>query len=893
MEKKRRIAHIVSHSHWDREWYLPLESLRFRLVTLMDELEDLFEKEEDFRYFHMDGQMIMLEDYLAVRPEKREKIVELVREGKLRIGPWYMLQDAFLTSGEANIRNLQYGLQLASRYGEPEKIGYFPDTFGLYGQVPQLMKQAGFKTIFFGRGVNPTGFNNQVFDSAFSSRFSELYWQSPDGSKLPAILFANWYSNGNEIPVDSEAARAFWDKKLADSERFAATEHLLFMNGCDHQPVQIDVAAAIETARTLYPDVEFVHSNLTDYAEAVRDAAGGLELQTIEGELTSQNSDGWSTLANTASSRMYLKQANHRLQWQLTYMVEPLSVLAAEQTGAAYPHDYLAYTWKLLMENGIHDSITGCSLDSVHSEMETRFVKVEQAAAAMIERAAGKLTERIQVEQAGIPLTVFAASGTAGGSRLVETVIETDHIYFDQMDFREIPDELAKQPEQTFRLKDMDGQQIPVRVEPLGIQFGYDLPDRKFRRSYFARKYRLTFVAGNLPRVGYATYYAEPVSMVETLDRTEAGAPFTIENEWLQVTVDPDGRYTILDKQSGKEVAELGGYEDTGDIGNEYMFKESGDQNRVQTAGLPAEIRFVVKDAVSQSIEIRHRVRVPLCADTAALDEEKRRLVWHPERVSGRSSLLVEQEIITTLTLASGQKALKVETSLENQAEDHRLRVLFPTGGKTDSHSADSVFEIVRRPNQPSDSWQNPANDQRMQNFVHCGQMAIIAEGLPEYEVSRDGSLIELTLFRAVSEIGDWGDFPAPEAQTKRVLRFTYYVMLTDAPPVETAQQLLAPVFLMQHRRPKTSEELPGRLERADWTASETLVFSSLKKNQQNETVIRFYQPAVGTATIKFPESHAKSTILEQEKEERNTAFTIRPFEIATFIKEHDNGNSY
>ncbi|WP_099224922.1 alpha-mannosidase [Listeria costaricensis] len=893
MEKKRRTAHIVSHSHWDREWYLPLESLRFRLVTLMDELEDLFEKDAGFQYFHMDGQMIMLEDYLAVRPEKREKVVELVKAGKLRIGPWYMLQDAFLTSGEANVRNLQYGLQLASHYGEPEKIGYFPDTFGLYGQVPQLMKQAGFETIFFGRGVNPTGFNNQVFDSAFSSRFSELYWQSPDGSRLPAVLFANWYSNGNEIPVDSEAARVFWDKKLADSERFAATEHLLFMNGCDHQPVQTDVAAALETARALYPDIEFVHSNLTDYAEAVRDAASGLELQTVHGELTSQNSDGWSTLANTASSRMYLKQANHRLQWLLTHMAEPLSVLAAERTGAAYPHDYLAYTWKLLMENGIHDSITGCSLDSVHSEMETRFVKVEQAASAIIERAAGKLTERIQPEQDGIPLTVFAASGTSGGSRLVETVIETDHIYFDQMDFREIPDELATRPEQTFRLRHADGEEVPVRVESLGIQFGYDLPDRKFRHSYFARKYRLTFVVENLPQVGYATYYAEPARVAETPDQMEAGAPFTLENEWLRVTVAADGRYTILDKRTGEQVAELGGYEDAGDIGNEYMFKETGDEKRIKTAGLPAEIRFTVKDAVSQSIEIRHRIRVPLSADTASLDEEKRRLVWHPERVSGRSGLLVEQELITTLTLSGGQKVLKVETHLENQAEDHRLRVLFPTGGPTDAHSADSVFEIVRRPNQPSDSWQNPSSDQRMQNFVHCGQVAVIAEGLPEYEVARDGSVIELTLFRAVSEIGDWGDFPAPEAQTKRALTFTYYVMLADAPPVEAAQQILAPVYLMQHRRPKIALELPGRLERADWATSGSLVFSSLKKNQQNETVVRFYQPTDETAMIEFAAPHAKSTILEREKGERNTAFTIRPFEIVTFIKEQNDGNSY
>ncbi|PXF02778.1 alpha-mannosidase, partial [Listeria monocytogenes] len=128
----RKKAHIISHSHWDREWFLPLESLRFRLVTLMDEVEALLDKEDGFHHFHMDGQMIMLEDYLAVKPAKREKMKQLVADGKLRIGPWYMLQDAFLTSGEANIRNLQYGLEMAEEFGQVEKIGYFPDTFGLY-----------------------------------------------------------------------------------------------------------------------------------------------------------------------------------------------------------------------------------------------------------------------------------------------------------------------------------------------------------------------------------------------------------------------------------------------------------------------------------------------------------------------------------------------------------------------------------------------------------------------------------------------------------------------------------------------------------------------------------------------------------------------------------------
>lgn len=271
---KKPVAHIVSHTHWDREWYMPYERHHVRLIELMDVLLDTLERDPEYRSFHLDGQTIILDDYLEVRPENRERLTRFIREGRIAIGPWYVLQDEFLTSGEANVRNLLVGHREASRYGPVAKIGYFPDSFGNMGQAPQLMRQAGIANAIFGRGVKPTGFNNSVSESAaYESPFSEMIWRSPDGSEVLGILFANWYNNGMEIPVDPEAARAYWDSKLADAERFASTPQLLFMNGCDHQPVQSDLPAALRTARNLYPGYEFVHSDLATYVAAVERAS--------------------------------------------------------------------------------------------------------------------------------------------------------------------------------------------------------------------------------------------------------------------------------------------------------------------------------------------------------------------------------------------------------------------------------------------------------------------------------------------------------------------------------------------------------------------------------------------------------------------------------------------
>ncbi|MBF2638694.1 alpha-mannosidase [Listeria welshimeri] len=878
----RKKAHIISHSHWDREWFLPLESLRFRLVTLMDEVEALLDKENGFNHFHMDGQMIMLEDYLAVKPAKKEKMKQLVSEGKLRIGPWYMLQDAFLTSGEANIRNLQYGLEMAEEFGQVEKIGYFPDTFGLYGQVPQLMRQAGFDTVVFGRGVNPTGFNNQVFDSAFASKYSEMFWESPDGSKVLGILLANWYSNGNEIPVDKEEAKDFWDKKLADVERFASTDDWLFMNGCDHQPVQIDLAEALEVARELYPDVDFIHSHFEKYQDAVKAGLKPEKLQTVHGELTSQQSDGWSTLANTASSRIYLKQANAKIERLLERLAEPISVMATE-VGVSYPHEYLAFAWKLLMENQIHDSITGCSLDEVHREMEARFEKVEQRAMAIIQNAAQKITEQIATNDAGIPITVFHAGGMEA-TRTVELELETDAIHFSDMHFELIPDELAKLPEQSFRLETKDGKEIPVIVESLGTRFNYNLPERKFRDSYFARKYKLTFVVENLPAVGYETIYAYPVHLED--NNTEITQDFQLENRYLKVEVAPNGTYTILDKQTAVEIAGVGAYEDAGDIGNEYMFKETGDNLRLNTLDSTPAIRVLREDELGKTIEIKHEIEIPVSA-SKAFAEEKRRLVWHPDRKSDRSENHTTFRITTELTLNKQDKQLNIRINFVNSVDDHRLRVILPTGKQTETHQAGSVFEVVTRANKQVKEWTNPAKDNRKQGFVASGNMVVASLGLPEYEVSEQGDSIELTLLRAVSEIGDWGDFPAYEAECHREITAEFHLILTDEPDVANTaipaqvNALLSPVFAIQHTS-KKEKVLPETKDFAKWKTADGFVFSAWKLAKDNQPIIRFYQTSNEPKLLNTVNPWRKSTILEETSGDAESQFTVLPNEIIT-----------
>ena len=91
----KKTVHIISHSHLDREWYLPFEAHRMRVVELLDTVLDLFDTDPQFKYFHVDGHTLPLDDYLEVRPNQKQRLQQAIDDGKLRIGPYYILQDAF------------------------------------------------------------------------------------------------------------------------------------------------------------------------------------------------------------------------------------------------------------------------------------------------------------------------------------------------------------------------------------------------------------------------------------------------------------------------------------------------------------------------------------------------------------------------------------------------------------------------------------------------------------------------------------------------------------------------------------------------------------------------------------------------------------------------------
>jgi hypothetical protein len=226
---------LVAHTHWDRAWYLPFEQFRVRLMRLIDRLLDMLERDPDYSCFMLDGQMVVVEDYLQIRPEQQSWLERLIREGRILIGPWCVLPDEFLVSPESLIRNLQVGLQMASDLGGGMRVGYEPDAFGHIAQLPQILAGFGIDNVVFWRGL---GDEARELGTPFC-------WTAPDGTQALAVWLAGhgysqfnylgYPARGDEVNMPFSLDRAVDQIRegIEDLRKVANTRYLLLMAGED------------------------------------------------------------------------------------------------------------------------------------------------------------------------------------------------------------------------------------------------------------------------------------------------------------------------------------------------------------------------------------------------------------------------------------------------------------------------------------------------------------------------------------------------------------------------------------------------------------------------------------------------------------------------------------
>ncbi|WP_039838304.1 glycoside hydrolase family 38 C-terminal domain-containing protein, partial [Paenibacillus sonchi] len=603
---------------------------------------------------------------------------------------------------------------------------------------------------------------------------------------------------------------------------------------------------------------------------------------------------------------VYLKQMNQKGQALLEKVAEPLASIAG-LAGKEYPHHLFTYAWKTLMQNHPHDSICGCSVDEVHREMVTRFDKSRHVAESIIEDSARFIAGAVDTSVfAGAAEAVpFVVMNTTGWSRTGTVSIELDaaRLYLREGYGLEETSRRMQEFDLSGRvLLDDSGKALACTVEDLGLEFGYDLPDDKFRQPFMCRRVKLTFEAAEVPALGLRAYaWTTQQAAAAPAEPSLLSGGHVLENAAVRVEVAADGSFSLHHKQSGAVYRDLGIYENTGDIGNEYMYRQPDGELPLTTKGLDAAVAVLEDTPFRAAIEITHAWEIPASAD-AGLNEEQRALVYYPERKAQRSTGTVILQLRTVISLEREGKGLHIESTINNTAKDHRVRMLFPTDLQTAVHHADSMFEIATRDNEPAAEWQNPSNTQHQQSFVDVSTaeagMTVANLGLNEYEVLRDGrNTIAVTLLRSVGELGDWGWFPTPEAQC--LGEHTVQLMLIPHTGDGIASGAYAQAY--QFQAPWTifqtdihSGTIASGYSPLSWKGAEA-AFSSMKMNATTgDLLLRWYNMSGSQAQLDvqlgLPHEHLYRTgILEEstaplpDSGDARHLLELGPCEIATF----------
>ncbi len=362
---------VVPHTHWDREWYAPFEYFHLRLAQVLDGVLDTLERDPRFTTFTLDGQAIVLEDYLDIRPENEGRLRALLEAGRLEVGPSYILPDEFLVGAEALVRNLLLGRAVCRRFGaEPSGVGYLPDSFGHPAQIPQILAGFGIDNMIYSRGVG------DEFDEVGPA----FRWRAPEGSEVIALLQLGSYGNFGHVGSGDEGERRVRGLLGQFGPALGAGDPILLCNGEDHSFIERELPRICAELEERFQGSRFTIARHSDYVDAMR----GRELPAWQGELLGARL--WNILRGVNSARLYLKQANERAEQRLL-AVETLAALSALAGGDPFPQADFRLAWSALLRCHPHDSICGCSCDEVHRDMIVRYEQLERTL-SVLERAA-------------------------------------------------------------------------------------------------------------------------------------------------------------------------------------------------------------------------------------------------------------------------------------------------------------------------------------------------------------------------------------------------------------------------------------------------------------------------------------------------------------------------
>jgi alpha-mannosidase len=905
------VIHLVPHTHWDREWYEPFQVFRMRLVELVDQLLDSMEA-DDRLAFTLDGQVATVDDYLEVRPEGRARIQRLIAEGRLAIGPWQILMDEFLVSGETIVRNLEIGWHAAEALGAAMPVGYLPDMFGHVAQMPQILRRAGIRHAVVWRGV-PAVVDRHAFT-----------WQSPDGSAVRAEYLVGGYGNGAYLLAIPDRLADKVARYVEASRSFYGDRSILAMYGTDHAVPSPRLARIVADANAKRDDIAVRIETLSTYIRAFDAAvadptvANPASPTVWVGELRSAARANM--LMNVTSARIDIKVAAGRAERVLERYAEPLAALH----GGAWPERLLELAWRRLVDNSAHDSICGCSQDAVVSQVLTRFAEAEQIGRGLLAAAIRRLA-------AATPAGSIVVVNPSPHERTDVVEVDLDvpaawaEVELALADGRRVATQLVERPETVLRRLTMTGRQVPelfarrlhgrelfghsldghtilregppigsgaepprgtptgrgpeliLRVDDPSAPPDFDVdtildavreataadPDESWQVTVVRGDRRRLLAAVPAPPLG-----ATAVRAIEAVpgeggvsgDVVRVGER-EIANGQVRVAIADDGTLSV--DSGGVHLAGVGRLVDGGDYGDTYNY------------GPPATDRLVdepviVVTAVTSPGPVRGVIEIVSRYD------------WPVGLAAGgvaRSEVTAPVEVTTSVELRAGEPFVRLSVAFTNPARDHRVRWHIPLPAPTDRSSAEGQFAVVDRGlTGEAGHGEVPTPTYPAHGFVHVAGATVLLDHVTEYELV-DGRELALTVLRSTGLISRndnpfredpaGPEVPVPAAQMVGPWRFAFGLLPNpggwDAPgvlaavesyqlPFVTAPGRAGTTSTREHDEAAPVEPRAARLPAGLRIEGRSVVLSALRR-RDGELELRLVAktPTATTATISGP----------------------------------------
>ncbi len=792
--KKDVTIHVISHTHWDREWYRTNQEFRVELVSVVDAVIDALQRQEGFYCFTLDGQAILLEDYLAMRPEQTEIVRTLVRGGNLLVGPWYTQPDEFLVSGESLVRNLQAGTQTAALHGGTMRVGWVPDAFGHIAQLPQILRHFDIDCAALTRGIG-----NELPEME-----TDFVWESPDGSSVfVAHQVQGYYSGGllgfpyfwgstySRIP-SVEIAKERLLRLVEPGGKKPRSSHVALWNGADHLHPEPDLAHTLDRLEEIMPGYRIIHSNVPEYARGVRRERP--ELPVVTGEL--RGSRYHPLLPSILSSRIHLKQRNAAVQRLFERQTEPIAVMASLMAPFAedadqmpryyYPAHALREGWKLLLQNHGHDSIGGCSIDQVHKEMLPRFDQAEQIARAVcsigIRQVASAVAtdwvpesrpvfvcfspfdrpgihtvrhEFVWSEELGNGLQVVDRVGEVMPTQLLD-VRKQRYLWLEtRTNSRDVADNAWWWNQVLHRMDRLGIHRFKVEDDSAEARLLLFLADESACRddtlvelvqSFRGRladstvaieaiyyRHRLAFAA-SLPPLSVTTFSVAVPPGAGDAQPVVALAPVRAVDNKLHfggnVLTVEPDAGLTLRTSSGREYIGIVSFYDEGDCGDTYDFSPAADGPIPLRPEGEVAVTPEELGPVTASLEAVFSAQVP-----AGLAKDHRR----------RSAQTTTLAVRFCVSVQTGSDLVRVDGSLTNNARDHRVRAKFSAKTRATHVVSEGTFSVEKRPiaGPETAGWaQSVTSTRPHQGWVAIGDketaICVHTDGLHEHEALQD-----------------------------------------------------------------------------------------------------------------------------------------------------------